>query len=152
MLALAAVHAGLAVVWPVLTGGQLGFTLNLGWLVANLFLAGVLVLRRPVPTARTWAAAGLGYAAMLWLLWPLMRVLDENLLLLVLGVMVYGGLLRDPFLLGYLFLFLIAQRFLPAYLYPRSSWERRCTRRCRRSCAPGANNGSGSCPYATWPG
>jgi len=117
VLALAAIHAALAAVWPFLTDERLGITLNLSWFVANLFLGAVLVLRQPPATARTWAFTTAGYAAIVLLLWPLIRVLDENLLLLVLAIMVYGGLLRHPFLLGYLFLFLLAQRFVPAYLY-----------------------------------
>jgi molybdate/tungstate transport system permease protein len=118
LAALVALHAALAGVWPLLTGGRLGFGLNLGWLVADVFLVAVVVLRQPPPIVRTAAAVALGYTAILWLLWPLIQVLDENLLLLILALMIYGGLLRHPFYLGYLFLFLLAQRFLPAYLYP----------------------------------
>lgn len=114
----AGAHAGLAAVWPSLTEGWLRRNLNLAWLLADLFVIAAIQLRSPPPTWRTWIGAALGYASMLALLWNLIRVLDENVLLLVLCIMIYGGLLRHPFLLGYLYLFLVCQRFLPAYLYP----------------------------------
>lgn len=121
VLLLAGAHVLLQIIWPGLTGQQLGSVLNLAWFVSNLFLLGSLAHETFAAGRRewrTWVIAGVGYAVMLWLLWPLIRVLEENLLLLVLAVMLYGGLVRHPFLCGYLFLFLVCQRFLPAYLYP----------------------------------
>lgn len=118
VLLIVGAHAVLPAAWPALTGERLGRNLNLAWLTANLFLAATIALRAPPPTRRAWLAAGLGYALMLALLWNLIRVMTQNLLLLVLFTLLYGGLLRHPFLLGYLYLFLICQRFLPAYLYP----------------------------------
>jgi len=119
-LVLAAAHAGLAFLWPRLTpaAATLRFSINLALYVANLFILGVLLLSgRPVHV-RGLAACAAGYALIVWLTWPLLRVMPENVLLLVLLVLVYGGLLRHPYLLGYLYLFLACQRFLPAYLYP----------------------------------
>ena len=115
---LVAAHLGVGIAWPSLTGSHLKPTLNLALYVANLCLAasllfGVRPLRLP-----TLAGHAIGYAVMIWLLWPLLRVMDENCLLLVLAILVYGGLVRRPYRLGYLFIYLVCLRFLPAYLYP----------------------------------
>lgn len=115
---LAAVHVGLAAIWPSVTDWELGHNLNLTWYAANLFLLGSLLLRGPLPGPAIVAGHAAGYAAMVWLVWPFVQVLNQNLLLLVLTTILYAGLLPHPYLLGYLFLFLGSQRFLPAYLYP----------------------------------
>jgi len=114
---LAVAHYCLAQTWPSLADTRPNSTIHLGWFVADLFVAGSILLTRG--SLRSWSMAfyALGYAIILWLLWPLIKVMEENLLLLVLTLMVYGGLARRPVLVGYLFLFLISQRFLPAYLY-----------------------------------
>ena len=122
---LGAVHVVVGLAWPFLTqlgvegdaaGGQLRPALNLAWYSADvcLLVVGVLGPRRRLVH---WFWIGAGYAVMMWLLWPLMRVLAENVLLLVLSIVMYAGMLHRPRLLGYLFLFLICQRFTPAYLY-----------------------------------
>jgi molybdate/tungstate transport system permease protein len=124
-IVLLAGHIALSFVWPVVvqspTGSapvRLRLQINLALYVANLFaLACVLLTRRPLNTRRVIGYV-FGYAAVVWLLWPLMRIMPENVLLLVLAVFVYGALLGHPRLLGYLYLFLLAQRFVPAYLYP----------------------------------
>jgi len=117
-LVLAAGHLALAYTWPRLTHSTLTPGINLGWYVANLFVAASMLLDGRPLGPRRWIACGAGYAAILWLLWPLVTILQENLLLLILAVVLYGGLLRHPRYLGYLYLFLVAQRYLPAYLYP----------------------------------
>lgn len=117
-LALAGGHLGLAKAWPSLTGLMLKPAVNLALYVANLFLVSSLLLGVRPLRPRALAGHAVGYAAMIWLLWPLLRVMDENFLLLVLVILVYGGLVRRPHLLGYLFIYLVCLRFLPAYLYP----------------------------------
>ncbi len=113
---LALVHVALALVWPRLTDSPVNPVLHLAWFVADLFVVGSILLISPA--ARTWPAYAAGYAAIVWLLWPMIRLMPENLVLLVLALMVYGGLARHPWLSGYLLLFLVAQRFAPAYLFP----------------------------------
>jgi molybdate/tungstate transport system permease protein len=116
--ALCAAHLATAWLWPVLTGTAANPVLHLAWFVADLFAASsILLIHAALGPARL-AAYAAGYAAVVWLLWPLVSLMQENLLLLVMAVMLYGGLARHPRLLGYLYIFLIAQRFLPAYLYP----------------------------------
>lgn len=115
---LAVAHLGLTLVWPRLSGEGLNPIINLAWYLADLFLLASLVLRRPVSGWRAWSAVAVGYGLMVWLLWPLVLNMGENLLLLVLSILTYAGLLRRPYLVGYLFLFLFCQRFLAAYLYP----------------------------------
>ena len=129
---LAAAHAGLTLVWTRLTelgpspagaaafpraGEELKFSLNLALYVANLFVLGTVLLSRRALSVRRLVAYAIGYMVIVWLLWPFVQAMTENLLLLVLAVLVYGSLLRHPHLLGYLYLFLLCQRFLPAYLY-----------------------------------
>jgi len=121
-------HLLLAAAWPSLTQAyqlpgegtseKLNRNINLALYVANLFcLAGLLFRVRCLRFSRL-AAFAIGYAAIVWLLWPLIRIMPENLLMLILAVLVYGSLLHRPFLLGYLYLYLFCQRFLGAYLYP----------------------------------
>ncbi|UCD30205.1 MAG: ABC transporter permease [Planctomycetota bacterium] len=130
---LTAAHIVLAMAWPRLaqiilsppeptsslpTPVKLNPNINLALYVGNLFLLGSVLLSRRALRFRNLLAYAVGYAVIVWLLWPLIWVMTENLLLLVLAVLVYGSLLHYPHLLGYLYLFLVCQRFLPAYLYP----------------------------------
>ncbi len=119
-LALAALHVGLHFVWPRLVSGAapLKPQLNVAVYVTNLFVLGSIVFGPRRITVLLVCAYAAGYAAVVWTLWPLVWLYPENLLLLVLALLVYGGMLRHPPLLGYLYLFLLCQRFVPAYLYP----------------------------------
>ncbi|MHC4442407.1 MAG: ABC transporter permease [Planctomycetota bacterium] len=113
---LAAAHVALAFIWP--GPEKLNSNINIALYVGNLFVLGCVLLGWRRLGVRNVVAYVIGYAAIVWLLWPLIWVMTENLLLLVLAVLVYGSLLRYPYWLGYLYLFLVCQRFLPAYLYP----------------------------------
>ena len=92
--------------------------INLTWYIANVFTWAGVVFGAGGLSIRRLAGSVLGYAGIVWLLWPGVRILDENALLLIMAVLVYGGLLRKPYTVGYLYLFLLCQRYLPAYLYP----------------------------------
>jgi molybdate/tungstate transport system permease protein len=111
-------HVTVAWAWPILTGTAGNPVLHLAWFVADFFAASSILLILPSLRPVQLAAYAAGYAIMVWLLWPLISLMQENLLILVITTMLYGGLARHPRLLGYLYIFLIAQRFLPAYLYP----------------------------------
>lgn len=109
--------------WPVDPGEtwswyeRHGIALNLALYAAHLMLAASVLRRGARLGARRLVSIAIGYGAILWLLWPLIRLLPENLLTHALAVLVYAGLLHRPRLLGYLYLFLLCQRFLGAYLY-----------------------------------
>ena len=124
MLAGAAVlalgHVVVGLLWARITGTDVSLRpqINLALYVANLFVLGsVLLTHRPLNLPRV-AGCTVGYAAVIWLLWSIVCRTPEDALLLALALMVYGSLLGHPWLLGYLYLFLLSQRFMPAYLYP----------------------------------
>lgn len=121
---LASAHLAIGFAWGGIASsfGQPAISLkpqiNLALLVANLVVLGAVVLSHRSLNWRRATAYAVGYAVIVWLLWPLMRVMPENALLLVLSLVIYAGLLGHPWLVGYLYLFLLSQRFMPAYLYP----------------------------------
>lgn len=127
---LAAGHVALARAWPWLTQAAPGSAasaslldtpelrnISLALYVANIFVLGSALLGRQRLSSRRAVAYVIGYVAVVWLLWSMVRIMPENLLLLTLALLAYGSLLHHPYLLGYLYLFLACQRFLPAYLY-----------------------------------
>ena len=125
---LAGAHVLLAYAWPTLTqpgvppdqaaAHRLRPQLNVALYIAHLFVIGSVLVGGRHRGARSVLSCLAGYAAVVWLVWPLVVVLQENTLLLVLAAVLYGGMIHHPRLLGYLYLFLLCQRFLPAYLYP----------------------------------
>ena len=113
-------HVVIGLLWAWITGTDVSLKpqINLALYVANLFvLATILLTHRPLNLPRV-AAYAVGYAVVVWLLWSIVCRTPEDALLLALSLMVYGSLLGHPWLLGYLYLFLLSQRFMPAYLYP----------------------------------
>lgn len=124
--ALIGFHVALALFWPRVTVDRdagypperLRPVLNLALFVSNLYLLAAVTMTGRRVTVRRVVWIVLGYAVMVALLWPLLTVMNENTLLLVMAVVVYASLIHHPRLLGYLFLFLLSQRFAPAYLFP----------------------------------
>lgn len=120
---LALVHLLVGSAWARVTGsadqpgGSLRPQVNLALFVANLVVLGSVLLSHRSLNGQRVIAYAVGYAVIVWLLWPLMRIMPENALLLVLSLVAYAGLLGHPWLVGYLYLFLLSQRFMPAYLY-----------------------------------
>ncbi len=113
-------HVVIGLLWARITRTDVSLSpqINLALYVANLFVLGtVLLTSRRLNPPRA-AGYAIGYAAVVWLLWSIVCRTPEDALLLALAIMVYGGLLGHPWLLGYLYLFLLSQRFMPAYLYP----------------------------------
>lgn len=122
-VALAGGHILLGLAWPYLVqdpiaAGGLRWSLNLALYMSHLFILGSILLVQRGAGPLRFMGYGIGYALVIALLWPLVWVMTENLLLVVLAAMLYGALLHRPWFLGYLYLFLFCQRFLPAYLYP----------------------------------
>ena len=121
-------HIVLAVVWPYFlrigegTDGPapppLRATAHVALYIANLFVVASIVFGRRGLSVLRVGLYVLGYLIVVGLLWPLILRLPQNILLLVLALLMYGGMLHHPWTLGYLFLFLLCQRFFSGYLYP----------------------------------
>src|SRR5437868_5669175 len=76
-------HLAVAWLWPTFTGTACNPVLHLAWLVADLFAASSFLLIHPTLQPAGLAAFAAGYAAVVCLLWPLIFIMQENLLLLV---------------------------------------------------------------------
>src|SRR5262245_30068029 len=81
--ALCTAHVAAAWIWPILTGTACNPVLHLAWLVADIFAASSFLLIHPILEPARLAAYAAGYAVVVWLLWPLISLMQENLLLLV---------------------------------------------------------------------
>src|SRR5439155_12375357 len=97
---LGAAHVVLSLLWPALMSepssvsspsspasqtAALPPVVNLALYISNLFVVASILLGVRARRIRTFFAYAIGYLVIVWLLWPLIRLMSENLLLLALA-------------------------------------------------------------------